>query len=160
MYLSIGMAALVIILVIFGIFFFVVGIKQNPNLTIHSDNYGDSSKLLVILKTETQSNSLTVAELISLAVQDENYKVQLNSEISKLINKLPKPTGKSVRTSNWIFKVNMNDEIIINIGNENIIATKYLSQIVYLPLENKKLAKVELYLDCLGCSMEEVDAIA
>ena len=158
LYLSIGMAALVIILVIFGIFFFVVGIKQNPKLIISSADYGDSSKLLIILKTET--NNLTIGELISLAEKDESYKTQLNSEISKLVSKLTKPTSKGVRTSSWIFKIYIEDQTSLEIGTENLIGTNYLNQVIYLPLENKKLAKAELYLDCLGCSKEDIDAIA
>ena len=58
-YFSIALAALVIILFIFAILFFVVGVPKNPNLVIKSASYQDSSKLMIILKTEAGQESDT-----------------------------------------------------------------------------------------------------
>ena len=106
-YFSIALAALVIILFIFAILFFVVGVPKNPNLVIKSASYQDSSKLMIILKTEaSQVSDTKISELLSLANKDESYKDQLSKDISFLLDKLPKPK----EDSQWI----------LNIKNTNI----------------------------------------
>lgn len=156
-YFSIALAALVIILFIFAILFFVVGVPKNPNLVIKSASYQDSSKLMIILKTEaSQVSDTKISELLSLANKDESYKDQLSKDISFLLDKLPKPK----EDSQWILNIKINNSAFLNVGEENPLGVNYLKQNIVVPLENKDLAFVELYLNCLLCKEEDIDNVA
>ena len=160
LYLSLALAALVVILFIFGIFFLVIGVTQNPNLQIKSEAYQDSSKLLTILKSTTNAQidnvNLTIAELISLANKNENYKEKLTQELSYLLTKLPKPK----ENSRWNTIIYVGDKTFLELAEEVILGNKHLKQSIKIPLENKELAEVNLYLNCFSCSEEEINNVA
>ena len=174
LYLGPTLAALVIVLFIFSIIFFVVGIKQNPDLVIKPAAYQDSHNIITILKI--QKNNSTIAELISLAAEDKNYKNELSSELVAILQKLPKQKPQedlaksrfavpsevkgSLQSSEWILEIFIENELFMKVGEKPFGSSEYLGQSVIIPLENKKLAEIKLFLACTLCSEGEINAIA
>ncbi len=174
LYLGPTIVALVIVLFIFSIIFFIVGIKQNPDLVVKPAAFQDSHNLMTILKAE--KNNITIAELISLASADESYKESLYSEIILFLQKLPKPVPEedlakskfaspqevsgSIQSSEWILKINIDNKEFIKIGEEPFGSSEYLEQHTVLPLKNKELAEITLYLACTLCREAEINALA
>ncbi len=174
LYLGPTLAGLVIVLFIFSILFFVVGIKQNPNMVIKPAAYQDSHNILTILTFE--KNNQTIAELISLAAEDESYKKKLESELELLLQKIPKPQPSAditkskfatpeevqgyLQSSEWILEIKIENEKFMQIGESPLAGSRYLEQSSIIPLKNKKLAEISLYLACTLCSEEEINALA
>ncbi|MBI2148745.1 hypothetical protein HYU23_03625 [Candidatus Woesearchaeota archaeon] len=175
-----AVAIFTLTLIVFGILFFSTNLFKNPDKIIRPAHYGDDSKLITILKsrTEIQENQekLIIAELISLAYTKPEYKQNLTSELNKLLIKLPKPskgkdlaevevvTPKSVSASlqkaNWNIKIKIEDELFLHAGEESIAGSEYFVQKAAIPITNKKIANIILYLDCFSCSGEAIDDIA
>jgi len=164
-----------LIIIVFSMLFFATNLTKSPNLLVKGERYQDSSKLLTVLNSQTEGN-ITIAELISLASQDEIYKKNLTREIEKLIQKLPKPpkdkdlaqvnfatpsaVSASLQDANWHFEIQIDHSYLLKVGKEATIVNYYFVQRSNIPLSNKKIAKVKLYLDCFSCSEEGIDAIA
>ena len=167
-------------LIIFSILFFSTNLIKSPNLIIKSEAYQDSSKLINILRSETNvhysNKNLVIGELISLSYQDEKYKQNLKEEVAKLLSKLPKPpkekdtaeikiitpsaVSSSLQESYWLMDIEIDGINFINIGEQSVIGKKLFVQNAVIPLSNQKSAKITLYLDCFSCSQEGIDAIA
>lgn len=166
-----------ITLLIFGLIFFGSNLLDSPKLVIKSEQYESNSKLLTILKTKTtvnyNDNNLTIAELIQLSYENEEYKKTLYDEVNNLLLKLPlPPKGKdltqvniatyssissSLQQAKWNFKVNIQGDEFISAQQD--FGTKYLIQTTLIPLPNQQVAKVRLYLNCFSCSEEGLNAI-
>lgn len=175
-----AVSLLMFLLVLYGVIFFVIEIGQSPNLVIKSESYQDSSKIITILRSPTsvqQNNiNLTIAELISLANQDESYKEKLTEELNFLVNRLPKvpkgenladvviatpsATRETIKEAYWNLDVEVEDISFLHIGESVSFSDIYLEQSMNVPLRNKKLAKVKLYLNCLACKEEDIVFIA
>ena len=167
----------IIILSLFSFLFFAADIINSPNLIIKTESYQDSSKLMVLLKSVVQikNENITIAELISLSYENKEYKEILNTEIKKLISKLPKPpraedlaevniltpsaTQSGLQKAEWNLDLEFEDEII-HIGEKSSFGRSYFSQTAIMPISNNNLAKINLYLDCFSCSKEGIEAIA
>lgn len=171
---------LILTLVVFGIMFFVVEIGKSPNLVIKSEVYQDSSKLITILRSPTsvQQNgfNLSIAQLISLAYKNPTYKNKLSQELKFLLDRLPRipkgegladvviatpsATRETIKEANWNFDVEIENNNFLHIGQEPSLSTNYLNQSIIIPLENNKIAKVDLYLNCFLCKKEDVDFVS
>ena len=149
----------VLTLIVFGILFFGIGITQNPNLVIGGETYQDSYKLFTILNSPVQLNSanITIIELMPLAYEDELYKEQLESELKKILSQLPRPGS---RQDYWNIDIKIGDEEFISLGDRTLGAKDYYKQQINLPLNDKKLAKISLYLNCLTCTKEDLERFA
>src|SRR3989338_7006214 len=147
-------------------------------MIIKSTAYQDSSKILTILKSPTNTQeenvNLSIAELISLAHKDNNYKQNLTKELTNLLNKLPKPQRKedltqvniatpsaissSLQEANWNIDIEINNNFL-HIGKRSITGSDIFLQTALIPISNKELARVNLYLNCFSCSGEGIDAL-
>ncbi|HLC58241.1 MAG TPA: hypothetical protein VJI68_00100 [Candidatus Nanoarchaeia archaeon] len=147
---------LIITLIIFGIIFFIVGIKSDK-ITINSQVYEDSSKIITVSKSPTNviinEKNLSISELISLAHKDESYKEKLNTEFTYLINKIPKPENKK---SNWNAKIIIDNNEFLKIDQSSVGSSNYFNQVMIIPLEDKKIAKLELSLSCRLCKLQDL----
>lgn len=155
LYILQSLALLVIILFIFSILFFTVGIKQNPELRINPEHYQDSSKLLIILRSQTNVNHLTIAELITLAANDDSYKDELEAEIRSLLLKIP---PQITSDWNWVLKIKVDNQVFLESGITAPLRKEYLHQSATIPLQNKKTAKLTMYFECFACSGSEINA--
>lgn len=149
----------VLTLIFFGVLFLVIGISQNPNLLINGAAYQDSHRLLTILQSPMQLNNekITLAEFISIAYEDENYKTKLEEELTSLLNSLPKP---GIRQDYWNMDIEIDNKEFVSLGDKTIGAQNYYEQQVNIPLSNNKIAKVKLYLNCLSCTRGDLDNFA
>ncbi len=148
--------AFLIILLVFGILFFLLNTFHNPNLTIKSEAYYDSSKIILILSSPAtvENQKVSIAKLISMAYEDEKYKTQLEDELDKILKKIPKP---GIRQDYWNLDIkDMNGEFL-HIGDKTIGVKDYSLQEVTLPLRNGDLVKISLYLNCAYCTEDDIN---
>ncbi len=176
-YFTPALVLFILVLFIFSFLFFAADLINSPNLIIKSQTYQDSGKLMVMLRSQVtiDNNNITIAELVSLAQDNPKYKESLNTELNRLLLKLPKPprkeelsevsflTPSSVKSS--LQKANWNLDIVIqeqtlHLGEEQTLGTNYFLQSTVIPISNNRTAKLSLYLDCFSCSKEGIDAIA
>ncbi|MBS3168785.1 hypothetical protein J4216_06670 [Candidatus Woesearchaeota archaeon] len=141
-----------IILFIFSIFFFVIGVTKNPNLVINPESFSDESKITTLVKTQTSQN-ISIAEIIISSAKDQTKKELLEKELKILLSKLPKPEA---RDANWNLDIKIENQDFLNTGIKTVGAKDYYKQSIIIPLESKKLAKLDLYLNCYGCSIEDI----
>ena len=172
---------LMIVLVFFGVLFFVVEIGQSPNLVISSAAYQSSSKLNTILRTpstvQENNNNLTIAELISKSYDEPRYKEELTKEIKFLLDYVlprvnkgkgladtiiatPETTREELKEARWNLDIKIDNVNFLHVGEESSFSTNYLIQTMNIPLENKRIAKVTLYLNCRSCNKEDLDFVA
>src|SRR3989338_2463663 len=130
-------------------------------MIIKSTAYQDSSKILTILKSPTNTQeenvNLSIAELISLAHKDNNYKQNLTKELTNLLNKIPKPQRKedltqvniatpsaissSLQESYWNIDVEINNNNFLHLGERSITGSDIFFQTTLIPISNKELAR-------------------
>ncbi len=170
---------LVLILIFFGTIFFVIGIKQSPNLVIRPEAYSSSSELNAIIRSPTSiqqnNNALTVGELISLAYKDENYKDELNEELKTLLSKLPVVEGQPAsiiatseatrksKEATWNFNIKIGQNNFLRLGEPEVFEVgsySHLAQSMSIPLENGETATVTMYFGCFDCTNIERADIA
>ncbi len=157
-YMPFSIAALILILLTFSILFFALGFANSSALVVGGVSYQDSMTLINLLKTEIQldSNKMVIADAINLASKSEENSNKVKNEIDKILLKLPKPNKG---TSYWYLEVKTNNKFL-EAGSEAELGTKYLTQELTLPLENKQLVYVKLYLSCRSCNSEGVEALS
>ena len=144
---------LIVILFVYGIIFFGVGIKKSPNLVIRAEAFQDSLKVLTLLRTPLENNQIA-AEAINQAVKDETKKQEVERQLKELLLKIPKP---KTREAFWNLEVTVNNQEFFKIEQKTIGAKDFFIQTVNLPLENKELAKVTLSLNCFSCTKEDIE---
>ena len=95
-YFTPALVLFILVLFIFSFLFFAADLINSPNLIIKSQTYQDSGKLMVMLRSQVtiDNNNITIAELVSLAQDNPKYKESLNTELNRLLLKLPKPPRK------------------------------------------------------------------
>ncbi|MEK6948068.1 MAG: hypothetical protein AABX19_02380 [Nanoarchaeota archaeon] len=145
---------LIIILTFYIFLFFVWGFGNSPDLIIKSDAYSDSSKILVLINTPLGSS--TLSELISDNVDNKEEIKKLEPDITSLIKSLPVPPNKNAF---WNFIVSKNDEEILAIRESTLGASDYYKQSINIPLKDRSLLNMELYLNCNNCNEEDLALI-
>lgn len=168
---------IVLVIAFFFVMFFVVGV-ESPNLVINSASYEDSSTIITLLKSpvEVDNQNITIAELISLAYHNQNYKSRLTTELNSLLARVPTPIEgedladvnvatlssmrKSVRDVNWNMDITIDNTRFLRAGESTTLPMYFFNQTTIIPLENNKLARVTLYMTCFGCGEEQINEIA
>ena len=148
-----------LVMIFFSMLFFVADIGYSTNLVITSETYQDSSTLITLIRhnVDFKENSLTIGELISIAYEDNKNKELLKEKLSFLISKIPKPEN---RDAYWNLDISIDNQEFMSIGDKTVLATNYLEQSINVPLKDKRTANVKLYLNCLGCTKEDIDKYA
>ena len=154
-----AITVLVIVLVIFFVFFLVTGLTKSSALVISGAHYKDSITLINLLKTEIElgQQKLTVADAINLAVKSEENANKVSEELNKLLTKLPKPAEG---TSFWYLETKKLNNIFLEAGDKAEFGKTYLEQEVNIPLDNKEIVSVKLYLSCRACTKEGIESLS
>ena len=156
-YLIPSLVAFLFTILVFRIIFFTGNLFNNPNLIIRSEEYNDDSKIIVLLQSESITYpGRTIAEIIGMSYNGETRNDEIKKEIleiSDIMQKMPRP-----EKGNWIFRAEADGNIFLEVGAESLAGSKYFLQSAFIPVGNKKSAKVTLYLDC-ACREDELNAV-
>lgn len=143
-----------VLLVVFGLIFFAWDIAKSPDLTIKSNFFDDSGSLLIILRTPLQDSKSVVADLIVNNPSSEDIK-KIDELVRLMISQLPKPENKNAF---WNFIAVKDSTEFLSIRESSIGASNFKEQTVYLPMKDKSLIKVSLFLNC-ACNKEDIEGI-
>ncbi|KHO53763.1 MAG: hypothetical protein QT09_C0010G0026 [archaeon GW2011_AR18] len=145
---------LIIILTFYFFLFIILGFGKSPDLIIKADSYSDSSKILVLVNVPIGES--TLSESIINNIDDKEQLKKLEPEINSIIKSLPVPIRKNAF---WNFIVSRNDEELFSIRESTIASSDYYRQSINIPLKDKSLLNMELYLDCNSCTEEDLAVI-
>src|SRR3989344_5342207 len=100
----------------------------------------------MILEEQFQMYCLLILDKIKL----------VEKQVRLLLLQFEKPKDKNAF---WNFVVSADSKEIISIRESSIGADRFFEQEIYLPSKDKSLFKVNLFLNCFGCSEEDLSGI-
>lgn len=132
--------ATILLLIIFGIYFGIT--LKEEDVTINLYGLPEPARNLQNL-LDTKIGDKTVLELIEEDGQE--------SEITALLNKLPKPKKYESSNSYWNLRIeDLNGKEIKKVGNIIVGAVSLLETEQIVPTK-KGVIKIKFYLGCGGC---------
>ncbi|HLC86500.1 MAG TPA: hypothetical protein VJG30_04400 [Candidatus Nanoarchaeia archaeon] len=150
-----SMLLLLIILIFYSFVFFGLGAAKSPDVVAKASDYSDSGKLIALLSFPVDDSGRTVSDVLSSNPKEDKIKL-VEKQVRLLLLQFEKPKDKNAF---WNFVVSADSKEIISIRESSIGADRFFEQEIYLPSKDKSLFKVNLFLNCFGCSEEDLSGI-
>lgn len=150
-----SMLLLLIILIFYSFVFFGLNAVKSPDLVVKASDYSDSGKIIALLSSPVDDSGRAISDVLSSNPKESEIKLA-ELKVRLLLSQLNKPKNKNAF---WNFVVSKDNKEMISIKESSIGADNFFEQEIYLPSKDKSLIKVKIFLNCFGCSEEDLSEI-